>query len=161
MGVTKWYFLRHPDGSFRSLPWAHFSRFYERCGKLPDWVSNEALFVEMAVELENRQPVGALKTGFSRFKIDSNGLWDERHKSSALADAMRMMSNHRMDLFSSESAPIDSLVEDIHIHLSRCWEPSDQDLQALCAVVNKRAKCTLLTPSSKVLHQPKRGDPAS
>ncbi len=144
MGVTLWRFLRSTDGSMQSFSRSRFERFYKREEKLPDYAGNQAVIVSLAVEMENRKPVRVIRVWWARYKIDRDGVWDEQHESEALSDAMKLIDARRKDLFAESPPPIEALLGEIAIHASRVWEPSQQDLEGLCAAVNQRAKGVFL-----------------
>jgi hypothetical protein len=58
---------------------------------------------------------------------------------------------YQQDLFTESPPPIDELLAQIGLHVSLFWDPSEEDLEALCAAVNRRAKRALLTHDGRTV----------
>ncbi len=78
MGVTVRSFFVNDDDSIQRFPLARFERLIERDPKerLPKYAEKRVRYVEMALELEQRKPVGILRMLYLILPFDSEGRVD-------------------------------------------------------------------------------------
>ncbi len=78
MSVTVRIFLVNDDGSVQRFPLARFERLIERDPKerLPKYAGKRVRYVEVALELEQRKPVGILRILYLILPFDSEGRVD-------------------------------------------------------------------------------------
>ncbi|MFH1954002.1 MAG: hypothetical protein ABIL06_20585 [Pseudomonadota bacterium] len=77
MGIAIWIFIVN-DESIQRFPLARFERLIERNPneRLPQYAGNRVRYVEAAVELEQRKPVGILRILYLILPLDSEGRVD-------------------------------------------------------------------------------------
>jgi hypothetical protein len=77
MGIAIWIFIVN-DESIQRFPLARFERLIERDPneRLPQYAGKRVRYVEAAVELEQRKPVGILRILYLILPLDSEGRVD-------------------------------------------------------------------------------------
>ena len=77
MGIAIWIFIVN-DELIQRFPLARFERLIERNPneRLPQYAGNRVRYVEAAVELEQRKPVGILRILYLILPLDSEGRVD-------------------------------------------------------------------------------------
>ena len=78
MGIAIWVFLVNDDDSIQRFPLARFERLIDRDPKerLPQYAGKRVRYVEVALELEQRKPVGILRILYLVLPFDSEGRVD-------------------------------------------------------------------------------------
>jgi hypothetical protein len=78
MGISVWIFIVNDDASIKRFPLARFERLIERNPneRLPQYAGKRVRYVEAAVELEQRKPVGILRILYLILPLDSEGRVD-------------------------------------------------------------------------------------
>ena len=78
MGTTIWIFFVNDDNSIQRFPLARFERLIDRDPKerLPQYAGKRVRYVEVALELEQRKPVGILRILYLVLPFDSEGRVD-------------------------------------------------------------------------------------
>ena len=78
MGVTVWIFFINDDDSIQRFPLARFERLIGRDPNehLPQYANKRVRYVEVALELEQRKPVGILRILYLILPFDSEGRLD-------------------------------------------------------------------------------------
>jgi transposase len=89
MGLSIRIFLVNEDDTLRRLAINRFNRLFSRDTdeRLPEYAGKRLRYALIVIELENRKPVGILRTEFSYFAFDSQGRLreDEREKATRLS----------------------------------------------------------------------------
>ncbi len=70
MGLAIWSYLRTSEGVFQRYPATAFQRFWERMEPVRVPVVNDARFVELILQLEDRRAVRVHRVDFPMFRID-------------------------------------------------------------------------------------------
>ena len=78
MGIAIWIFFVNDDDSIQRFPLARFERLIERDPneRLPKYAGKRVRYVEVALELEQRKPVGILRILYLILPFDSEGRVD-------------------------------------------------------------------------------------
>jgi hypothetical protein len=78
MGITVWIFIVNDDDSIQRFPLARFERLIQRDPneRLPQYAGKRVRYVEVALELEQRKPVGILRLLYLILPFDSEGRID-------------------------------------------------------------------------------------
>ena len=146
MGASVWFYIRGRDGTFRRWAQRSVNRFFDGEVRLSadDVEDGLVRYAQVYVMLEDRQPVAAQIHGFHQARVKHDGLLDKAHFQEIMALAGEATSGG----FSLE--PDHGVVRAEHRfaqrrlgHLSH-WKPTDQEVKALQALVNARAKREIL-----------------
>lgn len=99
MGTTIWIFLVNDDDSIQRFPLARFGQLIERNPKecLPRYAGKRVRYVEVALELEQRKPVGILRILYLILPFDSEGRVDAAEQEKERRLGLEMMSPTLMD----------------------------------------------------------------
>ena len=78
MAMSVWIFIVNDDDSIQRFPLARFERLIERDPneRLPQYAGKRVRYVEVALELEQRKPVGILRVLHFILPFDSKGRVD-------------------------------------------------------------------------------------
>lgn len=78
MGIAIWIFFVNDDDSIQRFPLARFERLIDRNPneRLPQYANKRVRYVEVALELEQRKPVGILRILYLILPFDSEGRVD-------------------------------------------------------------------------------------
>lgn len=78
MGIAIWIFFVNDDDSIQRFPLARFERLIDRNPneRLPKYANKRVRYVEVALELEQRKPVGILRILYLILPFDSEGRVD-------------------------------------------------------------------------------------
>ncbi len=82
MGTAIWIFFIDDDGAIRRYPLARYERLIERDPDewLPQYAGKRVRYVEVALELEKRKPVGILRILYLILPFDSKGRVDAKEQ---------------------------------------------------------------------------------
>ena len=146
MGLAIWSYLRTREGVFRRYPATAFQRFRERMAPVQVSVVNDARFVELIVQLEDRRPGRVHRVDFPKFRIDEDGYRHPADVSERDANSRIIAASVIDSVFEAENDVYDlvpriaqrRLAEEYH------WKASSMDVQALCKTVNGRAQGEIL-----------------
>jgi len=99
MGTTIWIFFVNDDDSIHRFPLARFGQLIERNPKehLPHYAGKRVRYVEVALELEHRKPVGILRILYLILPFDSEGRVDAAEQEKERRLGVEMMSPILMD----------------------------------------------------------------
>ena len=94
MGTTIWIFFVNDDDSIQRFPLARFGQLIERDPKerLPQYAGKRVRYVEVALELEQRKPVGILRILYLILPFDSEGRVDAAEQEKERRLGVEMMS---------------------------------------------------------------------
>ena len=128
MGIAIWIFFVNDDDSIQRFPLARFERLIERNPKerLPQYAGKRVRHVEVALELEQRKPVGILRILYLILPFDSEGRVDAAEQEKERRLGVEMMSPILMDPDSKQ------VVEARHRFAKRRfdneyrWEPTQE-----------------------------------
>ncbi len=99
MSIAIWIFIVNDDDSIQRFPLARFERLIERNPKerLPQYAGKRIRYVEVALELEQREPVGILRILYLILPFDSEGRVDAAEQEKERRLGVEMMSPILMD----------------------------------------------------------------
>ena len=99
MGTTIWIFFVNDDDSIQRFPLARFGQLVERNPKecLLKYAEKRVRYVEVALELEQRKPVGILRILYLILPFDSEGRVDAAEQEKERRLGIEMMSPILMD----------------------------------------------------------------
>jgi hypothetical protein len=143
MGVTIWYFVRSGPGELHPLPRAQVERFFD--GAPLSHEDRVVRYVQVVVRVESRKAVEVGGIGYFQHRVLPDGTLDRAH----LGEVMALASEAAFGgVLSSE--PSRGVVEASHRFAQRRlesvhqWKPSQAELAALRALVNRKAARRLL-----------------
>jgi len=99
MGIAIWIFFVNDDDSIQRFPLARFERLIDRNPneRLPEYANKRIRYVEVALELEQRKPVGILRILYLILPFDSEGRVDAAEQEKERRLGVEMMSPILMD----------------------------------------------------------------
>ena len=99
MGTTIWIFFVNDDDSLRRFPLTRYERLIERDPneRLPQYANKRVRYVEVALELEQRKPVGIMRVLYLILPFDSEGRVDAAEQENERRLGIEMMSPILMD----------------------------------------------------------------
>ena len=94
MGIAIWIFFVNDDDSIQRFPLAGFERLIDRNPneRLPEYANKRVRYVEVALELEQRKPVGILRILYLILPFDSEGRVDAAEQEKERRLGVEMMS---------------------------------------------------------------------
>jgi len=107
MGFGVRVFFVDEDDKFRRIPAARFSRIMERDPKevIPELKNQRIRYVEMVVELENRDPVAIARIDYGFLQFDGEGLVDPSYMNEELQVVAEMMAMPQRRNYSENVIP--------------------------------------------------------
>jgi hypothetical protein len=150
MAVALWSFLLKRDGSFIKYPQTRYERFVQGAETLGHSVGVMARFVDVAVIVNNRRPVQAVRFWYPQYRLTGAGAASHEHLHQRLVDSIHAVSVAVRD-------PRDDVVS-ISPYLARkqhdiehAWRPSGPELDAAVTAINDRGRRELVVTDGKTL----------
>jgi len=137
MGIAIWIFFVNDDDSIQRFPLAGFERLIDRNPneRLPEYANKRVRYVEVALELEQRKPVGILRILYLILPFDSEGRVDAAEQEKERRLGVEMMSPVLTDRDSKQ------VVEARHRFAKRRfdneyrWKPTQEMEAAIMAAI--------------------------
>lgn len=154
MGVTLWTFILKGNGEIARYPRARYDRFWDGTERVGFGLEGAACFIEVAIELQDRRPVSALRFWFVRHFLDDTGRIDEDRKARAESDGVMAASL----VVGLAFPPTGEKVTSIEPHLARQrmeseyrWQPTVEQLDRARDAINAAAGRKLVAHDGKQL----------
>ncbi len=138
---------RGQDGTFSKVSARDYTAFQHGEAPLPRSTGSEAHLAELVVELENRRAVKLRQHWYRRFHLKQNGFLDAeaRHEENDLGGNFGERARAAGTLIGEVRSARGQLLQR-RLQSRIRWEPSARDLEALSALVNRRAGRHLMGP---------------
>jgi len=144
LGLTIWHFVLHRDDSLQRYPDSRYQRFHGRELPLGVDVAAQANFIDVLLELDNRQPVRASRAWYPAYRLDDKGYWDVSHEEQALRDAVESLSSLAIRERTDNLYDIGPRVARARSQKVHRWHPAAKHLGQVCSAVNAKATMELL-----------------
>jgi hypothetical protein len=144
MAMTLWSFLLRGDGSFTKYPQKRYDRFLHGEQSLGDDPGTVAHFIDVAVVVQDRQPVQAIRFWYPRYRLSKDGRVNSEHLEQAMVDAV----DATFIAFEKSVADIISIAPYVarnRHQMEHTWKPSPEQLDAATRAINTAAKLELVT----------------
>ena len=127
MGIAIWIFFVNDDDSIQRFPLARFERLIERDPKerLPQYAGKRVRYVEVALELEQRKPVGILRILYLVLPFDSEGRVDAAEQEKERRLGIEMMPSI-LDRDSKQVVEAQHLFAKKRFDNEYRWEPTQE-----------------------------------